>query len=253
VDADSTDRRLLRDLLVRDGRVAVAGDVTDGSDLVRLIRHAGPDVLFLDARTPSDLLERMLAGERQLPCLVVLSSALASDAAVAYNVGAADFLLKPYGYARLDLAIARLQARLDELARLETPAPIDQRRARRGSDTLTVASQGRVECLPTSSIVWIASAGDEARIFATDRVVRARSSLAELAQRLDPQRFIRTHRGALVNVEMVTRLESSGAGGVVMLASGQTVPVAKRRIAQVRRALRLAQRRLPTVPAVRSA
>jgi len=263
-DADSTDRRLLHDLLVRAGRVAVLGETSDGMDLRRLVRQREPDVLFLDVRMPSDVLDRMLAGDRQLPCLVVLSSALASDATVAYTAGATDFLLKPYTLARLDLAVARTEGRLAELARLgslrsdDGGAPpsvqAEARRATRETGMLAIASQGRVEYVSPSSIVWVASAGDGARIFISDRVIAARSSLMDLAQRLDPQIFLRTHRGALVNVEMVTRLESTGAGGVVVLSSGQQVPVAKRRIAEVRRALRLSHRRLlPTAPAARSA
>lgn len=262
-DADFADRRLLRDLLARDGRVAVLAETSDGMDLRRLVQQREPDVLFLDMRMPSDVLDRMLAGDRRLPCLVVLSSALASDATLAYTAGATDFLLKPYTLARLDLAVARAQGRLAELARLQADrcdedvaaaTPVDARRAPHEPGMLAIASQGRVEYLSPSSIVWVASAGDGARIYVSGRVIPARASLMDLAQRLDPQIFLRTHRGALVNVEMVTRLESTGAGGVLFLSSGQQVPVAKRRIAQVRRALRLSHRRLlPTAPAARSA
>ncbi|MEP6729160.1 MAG: LytTR family DNA-binding domain-containing protein, partial [bacterium] len=116
-------------------------------------------------------------------------------------------------------------------------APAEKASATEG--VLVVKSRGGTEYLPLSCIEVIESSGDIVRIATTECVVETSTPLFELERRLDPALFIRTHRAIIVNVRTARRLDTASRGcGLLLLHSGRTVSVSRRRIAAVRQALR---------------
>jgi two-component system LytT family response regulator len=236
VDADGVDRRLLADVLGRLDGATVVGESDALDSLPSALERAKADVVFLDARTCLDVLVSNLADSLGPARQFVVVSGLASDAASAFTVGAVDFLLKPYATRRVELAVARARTRAERLGWVATA---DVGGGDGSEQALPVSVEGAIEYVPTGAIELIAAAGYGVNIFTTDRMLTARGPLSSLLSQLADQLFVRTHRGTVVNIAKARRLEAVGAGGGLLhLGSGRSVPVAKRRMAHVRRALR---------------
>jgi two-component system, LytTR family, response regulator len=253
-DAEPFARRLLCDAIVRDASAVVVGATSDERGMMREVQDLQPDALFLDARMGSDLLRARLTCGTPFPCCVVFVSAMPADAASAFAYDATDFMLKPCSRARVVAALERVRRRMQErtliaLASASESAPpypasaecedaSDGQHVAPQADILVVVSRRGTEYLPSSAIHSIVAVGDINRIATSDGIIETSMPLFEIERRLNPLEFVRIHRCALVNVKSVRRLEAVGVGGgKLWLHSGISLPVSKRRMAAVRRAL----------------
>ncbi len=219
----------------RTGRVDVVGTATDPAEAITALADAAIDVLFLDIHIPEidgfALLERL-----PRPPLVVFTTAHDEHALRAFQVLAIDYLLKPVGRAERDRA-------LDKLDRLVTapdaaPAPdaiaalraaIDSARApgriaSRLGDRVTLLDLDQISHFHAADKLTYAVAGGREHVID--------ETLAALERRLDPARFVRVHRAALVNVAFVAELLPDGGGLAVRLrvAAGTQLAVARDRV-----------------------
>ena len=97
--------------------------------------------------------------------------------------------------------------------------------------------------LDVEEIDWIQAEDYYAAIHARGRRHLIRESLASLEQRLDPDRFIRVHRSAIVRLDRVREMRSVSAGeSVLVLRDGTRVPVSRRRREQVAELIRRSAR-----------
>jgi two-component system LytT family response regulator len=96
--------------------------------------------------------------------------------------------------------------------------------------------------LDAGEIDWIAADDYRAEVYARGKRHRLRESLDSLAARLESSHFVRVHRSAIVNVERVREVRSTGESTVVILADGTTVPVSRRRREAITGALRRLRR-----------
>jgi hypothetical protein len=107
-----------------------------------------------------------------------------------------------------------------------------------GAETLTVRSGNSSVRVRVSEIRWIEGAGDYVRLHLPDTEHLLSDRLKHLEQRLDPSRFVRVHRSAIVNVSAVRRLRHLGHGDYkASLDDGSTVRVARTRRARLAEAL----------------
>jgi two-component system, LytTR family, response regulator len=208
----------LKRLLDATARVNVVGSSTDPEAALAQLRTQPVDVLFLDVQMPElsgfDLLARL---DADVP--VVFTTAYDQYAIEAFSVNSVDYLLKPIEPARLDRALDKLQrfsadARPDvralakELAAHLTPGRRIERIASRVGERTVVLDVARISHVVARDKLTLASqAGREHAIDYT---------LAQLEERLDPRRFIRVHRSAVVNVAFVDELYPDVDGGVVV-------------------------------------
>ena len=122
---------------------------------------------------------------------------------------------------------AELEARLQELH--ATAAVADEPAARRHPERLLVAEDGRSFFVRTADVDWIEAARNYVRLHAGDRVHTVRTTLATLEARLDPERFRRISRSALVNLDRVREVQPWFHGdAVVILESGARVSLSRR-------------------------
>jgi two-component system, LytTR family, response regulator len=210
--------RLCR-LLMETGRVSVAGSATDPEVALKQLQEGlAVDVIFLDVQMPEmsgfDLLARL---DADTP--VVFTTAYDQYAIEAFAVNSVDYLLKPIEPARLDRALDKLQrftgeARPDvrllarELAAHLTPGRKLERIASRVVDRTIVLDVARVSHVVARDKQTFAALGG--REHAIDY------TLTQLEQRLDPRRFVRVHRGAMVNVAYVDEIYPDVDGGMLV-------------------------------------
>jgi two-component system LytT family response regulator len=231
VDDEPSAREGVRMLLERDPDLVVTGEYGNGATAAAAVEDQQPDLLILDIQMPDldgfQCLDRIPAAQR--PAVVFLT-AYEQYAVRAFEVQAADYVLKPFSDARLEQAVARAKDRILE------------RRNAAGEQYLTriVARHAKGSTvIDTGEVDWIEGANYYARVHAGTQAHLVRESLDRLEADLDPRAFMRVHRSAVVNLQRVLSLEVAGDGShEIVLRSGARVPLSRRRRKAVEAALR---------------
>ena len=219
--------------------VEIVGVADDGKQALDLIDRLSPDIVLLDIRMPEmSGLELVDALDHPSPPAVIFITAYDSFAVEAFREGAIDYLLKPLDEDRLRIAIERAQLALQtrdasqRIAELrEALTSLQREEAAREKpayeEYIWVSSRGQVVRVPVDDVHWFEADGDYVIIHA-DRNHLIHDSLRDLESRLDPQRFLRVHRGAIVCIQSVVGLDRSDFGAVrLRLVDGAEVAVSR--------------------------
>jgi two-component system, LytTR family, response regulator len=217
-DDEAPARQRIIDLLRHDSQVAAIVEASDGLSAVEIIQNRRPDLAFLDVQMPELNGLEVIAevGAERMP-LTVFVTAYDEHAIRAFETNALDYLLKPFSDERFDMTMARVSARMDErsarefgrrILRMISAAPaVDA-----PLDRLVVKSGGSTRFVRVADIDWIEAAGVYANLHIGGKELLYRAALNELAERLDPVRFVRIHRSAIVNIESILHLEPISHG-----------------------------------------
>jgi len=211
-------RQRIIDLLGRHSKVDAILEASDGLSAVEIIQSRRPDLVFLDVQMPELNGLEVIAevGAERMP-LTVFVTAYDEHAVGAFDANALDYLLKPFSDERFDVAMARVSMRMDErsvrefgqrILRMVSAAPPRDLPL----DRLVVKSGGSTRFVRVADIDWIEAAGVYANLHIGGKEVLYRAALNELAERLDPIRFVRVHRSAIVNIESILHLEPISHG-----------------------------------------
>jgi two-component system LytT family response regulator len=221
VDDEPLARRGIRQLLAAYPGVIVAAECGNGREAVRALAVERPDVVFLDVEMPGlDGLDVIgVHGAHRMP-LMVFVTAHQEYAVQAFEAQAVYYLVKP-------LSEARFRATMDRVYR--------QLRGRDEGGRLEVAGPAGELWLDAGEIDWIEAAGDHAVIHAGRECHRVRRPLAAIEARLDPRRFARVHRSAIVRLDQVRGLRKEPGGETLLvLRDGTALPLSRRRAARIR-------------------
>jgi DNA-binding LytR/AlgR family response regulator len=206
-----------------------------------LLGAAPFDVVFLDVNMPGldgiDL-AGVLAGQVQRP-VVVFVTAYETRAAEAYNLDAADYVLKPLRADRLAEALHRVQRRLASTATI-APEALDDLpmiAIEDGRRTFFVRREDVLYAEAHRDYVHLHTRGAQAGV----HVVRM--PLSELEARWREHGFLRVHRSYLVALRFVTELTRDPLGGQLVQISGRELPVSRRQANVLRDRVRALGRR----------
>jgi len=211
-DDEAPARQRIIDLLSRDSKVAAIIEASDGLRAVEIIQNRRPDLVFLDVQMPERNGLEVIAevGAERMP-LTVFVTAYDEHAIHAFEANALDYLLKPFSDERFEVTMARASIRMDErslrefgrrILRMISAVPAEDLPL----DRLVVKSGGSTRFVRVADIDWIEAAGVYANLHIGGKEVLYRAALNELVERLDPVRFVRVHRSAIVNIESIVRL-----------------------------------------------
>lgn len=244
VDDEALARRGMRQLLSSHPDVDVVGECRDGRAAVTALAELRPDLMFLDIQMPEldgfgVVREAAMAGGSDRLPLTVFLTAFEEFALDAFEVEAVDYLVKPVSERRFDEAMRRVRRRL------APPPPVDRDMASdpevaptvsAASHVVIATSHGR-RIILLDEIDWIAADDYYVAVHAGGRRHLLRESMTSLEARLNHARFVRVHRGAMVNIGRVRELRTSGSNMVVVLLDGTRLPVSRRRRAALVAAL----------------
>jgi|KBSSwiStaDraftv2_1062776.scaffolds.fasta_scaffold06394_3 two-component system, LytTR family, response regulator len=233
-DDEPVARAGLRDMLAPVEWVTCIGEAANGPAAVEAINALKPELVFLDIQMPGLLGTRVLELVTHQP-LVVFTTAFAEHAVTAFELGALDYLLKPFGPDRLAGALDRVRAAIGEPA----PLPVlDRLREAMGRGPITrlfVRSGGAIIPVPVAGVSWFEARGDYVAAHVGPLRHMLHLSLNRLEERLDPKRFLRIHRTHIVNLEQVTSFRPHGKGRLeAVLADGTRLPVSRNRSQELR-------------------
>jgi len=248
VDDEPPALRRLQMAIDKAGDAVIVGQAGDGEAALELIRKGGIDVVLLDIRMPGlsglDLARAIDPEEAPAFIFVTAFSRFAADA---FELAAVDYLLKPVEFERLHEALGRARRALQGRAARSRIAELEEvvaalRAAEAGgpesgfAEEIWVPDRGDRLRLPVALIDWVEAERDYVRIHSRGRSFLVRKAIRKLQAELDPEDFLRVHRGALVRRDRIVRLaRRPGGPSAVVLQSGAEVPVARRQAAQVRR------------------
>ncbi len=237
-DDELPGRRTLRLLLAADADIEIVGECASGPDTIAVLRAAHPDLVFLDVQMPGATGFEVLEALRgDAAPRVVFATAHAEHALRAFDVAAVDYLLKPFDDERFARALERakeavrerqalaLAHRLGALVGRPEPAADSDRPLER----IAVRERGTVRLVAVEDIDWIGAQDYYAELHAGGQSYLVREPLRSLERRLDRRRFVRIHRGTIVNVARVRTLEPTTHGEFsVVLRDGQRLRLSRR-------------------------
>lgn len=242
VDDEPLAREGIRMLLAQDPDIELVGEVGSGRQAVQAIDQLRPDLAFLDVQMPELSGFQVLAAvpPAAVPA-VVFVTAYDRYALQAFEVHALDYLLKPFDDDRFFEALRRAKshlqlAKVEELRRelmslladVEGPKPAPVVPPPAPTDRLAIKDGSRVVFLRADEIDWIEAADYYVQIHAGPKSYLHRETMQSLERRLDPDRFVRIHRSAIVNRTRIRELRSGGRReAVVVLEGGATLKVAR--------------------------
>jgi len=239
-DDEPLARLRLRTLLARDARFVIVAECEDGREALDALARHRPAVLFLDVRMPEldgvAVAQALATGAGQgrgAPAIVFVT-AYDSHAVDAFDLDAIDYLVKPVDMDRFDRMLARLAQRLQRTAgepgSEASGIPADALRAalaalaalasRPPAPTyavrLAVRDAKGVYFVEVTDVERVEADGNYVVLCTRGRRHLVRESMRSMEERLDPARFVRVHRSAIVSLAHVTRLEPWGHGEYVI-------------------------------------
>jgi two-component system LytT family response regulator len=233
VDDEAPTRVRLRQLLAAHADVEVAGEAENGTEAMRMAAELRPDAILLDIQLPG------CSGIDVAACLpqprphIVFCTAYDQYAVEAFELHAVDYLLKPVGRARLTQALEHLralapagerEAALDRAIRGQRPSPA----------RFLVRSGGSYLVIAEPRVLYFGTEGSLTRLVADRGEYWMDPTLNDLERQLDPSRFFRISRAALVNLNAVVEVAPlAGGSGEVLLKNGQRLEVSRRRFREL--------------------
>ena len=233
IDDEQPARERLKQLLGAHADVDVVGEAGDGVEAAEKIAELSPDLVLLDIQMPGASGLDVAASLGKPRPAVIFCTAFDQYAVDAFELSALDYLLKPVNRARLASALDRVRSAsntrdgatgrdhaLEQLTQAKGMAPT-RFLARRGNRFRVVHSDEVVAFTFAEGITHLLTANEQ---------LSMQPTLAALARRLDPHAFFQVSRNAIIRLDAVKEAKPFSDGtGEILLANGQTMPVARRR------------------------
>jgi two-component system LytT family response regulator len=230
------DEPLIRDgirhgLSAIDG-IEIIGECDSGARAVEAILASEPDLVLLDVQMPDgtglDVVRQV--GPRRMPA-VVFVTAYDEYAVQAFEFNAVDYLLKPFDDERLRSAIERARGRISGVkgtALAEQLQSLIEKQKRQWPERLVVRDGDRFRLVPVDSVDWIESANNYVLLHCGPHQHLMAETLTHLESELNPAKFLRIHRGRIVNRARIAAVRPFLSGtyqlellGGIRLSSGR--------------------------------
>lgn len=251
VDDELHSRKGVRTLLAKDAELEIIGECSNGRQALKEIAALQPDLVLLDIQMPDLNGFQVLAALNldQAPAIIFVT-AYDQYALKAFEVSALDYLLKPFTDERFQQAVERakiqhrqrqshnLSAQLGQLQQAlnayqmvptETPAGFLQR--------FPVKKSGVVHFVPVDDIDWLEADGYCTKLHSGKQTHLLRGNLGSFETQLDPKKFARIQRSAIVNLRRIQCLKNWFHGEcLVLLHDGTELKVSsnqRRRLEQL--------------------
>jgi two-component system LytT family response regulator len=225
-DDETLARQGIRMLLDRDGEIGLIEEAGNGKRAAELMLDGGFDLVFLDVQMPKiDGFAALRRAGAELPGAVIFVTAYDHYAVEAFEVNAADYLLKPFTPQRFRQALQRAKTRIrngSEGTDARVPAVLE-RIASQPAYLHRIAVRGAAGTgfVDTEDVDWLKAAENYVELHVGPACHLVEATMAEIAKRLDPARFIRIHRSVIVNAARIRTVRpASHSEYLVTLAGG---------------------------------
>jgi two-component system LytT family response regulator len=234
-------REALRDSVNTRSELKLIGEADNGRSALEQINLLRPDVVFMDIQMPEmtglEVIKRL-----DYQPEIIFTTAYDQYAVAAFELHALDYLLKPFSRERFDAAVDRLLENSSDYSGNKNadapPAPrhdlITQALEQVGQqlparlDRILVRDRGHIFPVNTQQIAYLKSDAKYTAIYVDSKTFLVRLGISELAERLDPSRFVRIHRSVLVNLDYVESMKTDEQSQLQLQMRDGSVLVANR-------------------------
>ena len=228
VDDEQISRQVIATFLRADATVEAVGEAVNGTSAVLQVLELRPDLVFLDVQMPEmDGFEVLREIWPHHQPFVVFTTAYDNYAIRAFEVSAADYLLKPFNELRFRQAVARVKGQLAQRLSAPPSHPVLETTAARLGHyrrRILVRDQRRMFFVPTETIDYFDADNNYITLHTATGKHLIYDSLTQLEQQLDPAEFTRINRSCLVNLHHIASLETYFNGEyIVSLHNGATL------------------------------
>ena len=212
VDDEPLAREWVRSAVAEDPELEVLGECGDGFEAAEAIHRLKPDLVFLDVQMPGldgfGVLEAL--SPEEIPAVVFIT-AFDQYAVRAFEAQAVDYLMKPFSKERVGEAVRRVRelvkGRSIEDFRESIGRIVEKiRRDRSYPEWVLLKAEGKNVFVKVRDIDWIESSRNNVRIHVGTTLYLLHETTSAIASRLDPKKFLRIHRSAIVNIERIKEL-----------------------------------------------
>lgn len=238
VDDEPLARRIIRRLLKDDPRVQAISEAGDGDEALEIIQTTAPDIVYLDIQMPGcngfELLEKLRQSRTSPMPVIIFITAFDEYALKAFEFHALDYLLKPFDRMRFkesfDLAVKQFSAGsqtdyqqklLNLINGLQTQNEY--------MEWVSVKKDDAISLFKIEEIRWVEAQGNYVLLNLGNKLTHLlREKMDALEKKLDPQKFVRIHRSAIININFIKEIEVWGRRELkVAMAEGKTFSVSR--------------------------
>jgi two-component system LytT family response regulator len=243
VDDEPFARERVVRLLGSEVDIEIVGEAGDGFQAVQMIKSTRPDLVFLDVQMPGRdgfaVLEHLEPDETPV---VVFLTAYDQYAVRAFENAALDYILKPFDEDRFNKALRRARSTLEQIASArdrqgtgptsggpESEVSTEMGAGQQYLQRFIIRSGGRVFFRRAEEIDWIEAEGNYVRVHSGASAFLMRETISSLEAKLDPAKFARVHRSAIVQIDKIREAEMRLSGSYnLRLASGEHIVMSRR-------------------------
>jgi two-component system, LytTR family, response regulator len=212
--SDASARKKIKRTLRQETGVEIVGESADGFETVLLIEKHEPDLVFLEIKIDKKP-------------FVIFVSATESLAAKAFEIGAADYLVKPFSKQRLQTAFNRTRERIEGRQNGSIEKLLDSFLNKLSAkkdfpDKIMLKTAKGVYFINTGEIDWIEAAGNYVKLHVKDSGHLLRETMNNIEAKLNPDKFLRIHRSHLVNIDRIKELQPLFNGDYIVILHDNT-------------------------------
>jgi two-component system LytT family response regulator len=229
VEDEPLARDVLRSFIARRPEIELIGEAKDGLEGIRLIDGLMPDLVLLDISLPEcsgvDVLRRI-----QRNPAVVFTTAFDTYALTAFELGAFDYLLKPFQLERFNVAIDRVAERIS----FDENEPTLKERIDSSSENgylerFFVRHLGHTVPVLAAEVLRFKADDDYTAIHLPGKRYLMHIPLQEIEQRLNPESFLRVHRSDIVNLNHIRSAVQADRRFTIEMSDGSRVTASRSR------------------------
>ncbi len=224
IDDEPLARMMVKEYLQGYLEIKVVEECNNGFEGLKAIQQHQPDLIFLDIQMPKingfEMLELI-----DNPPQVIFTTAFEEYAIKAFDMHAADYLLKPFSKERFDKAMQKLQQpRTNAVEEVVATAL----QSYQPNNRIVVKDNGKIKIIPLGTVQYLEAADDYVKICTAEGNFLKKKTMQYFEQTLPSREFIRIHRSYLVNTSSITRIDLHEKDShLLLLTSGTKLPVSK--------------------------
>lgn len=225
IDDEPPAREVIKHFLKNHSDFELVGEAENGFDGLKLIQAHLPDLIFLDIQMPKltgfELLE--LIDE---PPVIIFSTAYDQYALKAFELHAADYLLKPYNKERFEDGLSKARTLMGQANTPLAKEELVQEYLQEPTHRIVVKDGTKIDIIPTEEVIRIAAQDDYSEIITAKGKHLKKQTMKHFEQILDPRKFVRVHRSSIIQVSQIAKIDKYGKEThLALLKNGDEVVV----------------------------
>lgn len=207
IDDESPARELIRAYLKESSDVIIIDECVNGFEGAKAVNDKKPDLIFLDIQMPK------VNGFEMLELLdhqpeIIFSTAFDQYALKAFEIHAADYLLKPYSEERFYEALATAK---DRIQKSEKSLPLrrisESARPENSMQRIVVKNGNQIDVVSINDVEYFEAQDDYVMIYGSGKKMLKQQTMKFFEASLPSDKFVRIHRSFLINVQYLVKIE----------------------------------------------